>query len=130
MTSLIAAVGSGRSISVIPAVPAAWSVTTIAFIGVVSSIILLRGSLADASFCAALRRACRARNEHSERLSRLASLGWARVFVGVWRPSEVCATVAGPWHRTFLLDRCGALNAADCVDRHQRRWSWLAMSKP
>jgi hypothetical protein len=29
----IAACGSGRSTSVIPAVPAAWSVTTIAFIG-------------------------------------------------------------------------------------------------
>jgi hypothetical protein len=29
---LIAACGSGRSTSVIPAVPAAWSVTTIAFI--------------------------------------------------------------------------------------------------
>src|ERR1044072_83410 len=33
MTSLIAASGSGRSMSVIPAVPAASSVTTIAFIG-------------------------------------------------------------------------------------------------
>src|SRR3954470_13557249 len=33
MTSFIAAGGSGRSTSVIPAVPAAWSVTTIAFIG-------------------------------------------------------------------------------------------------
>src|SRR4029077_11121226 len=32
MTSFIAARGSGRSTSVIPAVPAAWSVTTIAFI--------------------------------------------------------------------------------------------------
>src|SRR5947209_3256788 len=32
MTSFIAACGSGRSTSVIPAVPAAWSVTTIAFI--------------------------------------------------------------------------------------------------
>src|SRR5437660_7120521 len=32
MTSFIAAGGSGRSTSVIPAVPAAWSVTTIAFI--------------------------------------------------------------------------------------------------
>src|SRR5438477_777593 len=31
MTSFIAACGSGRSTSVIPAVPAAWSVTTIAF---------------------------------------------------------------------------------------------------
>ena len=31
-TSFIAACGSGRSTSVIPAVPAAWSVTTIAFI--------------------------------------------------------------------------------------------------
>src|SRR6185437_5013426 len=32
MTSFIAAGGSGRSASIIPAVPAAWSVTTIAFI--------------------------------------------------------------------------------------------------
>src|SRR4051812_9551352 len=31
MTSFIAADGSGRSVSVIPAVSAAWSVTTIAF---------------------------------------------------------------------------------------------------
>src|ERR1700746_3962789 len=43
MTSFIAAGGSGRSISVIPAVPAAWSVTTIAFMGIVSSAICLFG---------------------------------------------------------------------------------------
>jgi hypothetical protein len=43
MTSFIAAGGSGRSISVIPAVPAAWSVTTIAFMGIVSSVICLFG---------------------------------------------------------------------------------------
>src|SRR3954451_17419186 len=42
MTSLIAARGSGRSASVIPAIPAAWSVTTIAFIGPVSSVCLCR----------------------------------------------------------------------------------------
>src|SRR5947209_6420133 len=36
MTSFIAAGGSGRSTSLIPASPAAWSVTTIAFIGIVS----------------------------------------------------------------------------------------------
>src|SRR5213078_1288231 len=39
MTSFIAAGGSGRSVSVIPAVPAASSVTTIAFMGIVSSLI-------------------------------------------------------------------------------------------
>src|SRR5204863_6102714 len=43
MTSFIAAGGSGRSTSVIPAVPAASSVTTIAFIGIVSSLICLFG---------------------------------------------------------------------------------------
>jgi hypothetical protein len=43
MTSFIAAGGSGRSTSVIPAVPAASSVTTIAFIGIVSSLICLCG---------------------------------------------------------------------------------------
>jgi hypothetical protein len=40
---LIAACGSGRSTSVIPAVPAAWSVTTIAFMGIASSVICLFG---------------------------------------------------------------------------------------
>jgi hypothetical protein len=43
MTSFIAAGGSGRSTSFIPAVPAAWSVTTIAFMGIVSSAICLFG---------------------------------------------------------------------------------------
>jgi hypothetical protein len=43
MTSFIAAGGSGRSTSVIPAVPAASSVTTIAFMGIVSSHICLFG---------------------------------------------------------------------------------------
>ena len=43
MTSFIAAGGSGRSTSFIPAVPAAWSVTTIAFMGIVSSVICLFG---------------------------------------------------------------------------------------
>src|SRR6516164_6730358 len=43
MTSFIAAGGSGRSTSVIPAVPAASSVTTIAFMGIVSSLICLCG---------------------------------------------------------------------------------------
>src|SRR5690348_1196543 len=37
MTSFIAACGSGRSTSFIPAVPAAWSVTTIAFMMIFSS---------------------------------------------------------------------------------------------
>src|SRR5437667_12819735 len=43
MTSFIAAGGSGRSTSVIPAVPSASSVTTIAFMGIVSSLICLFG---------------------------------------------------------------------------------------
>src|SRR5262249_34321112 len=43
MTSFIAAGGSGRSTSVIPAAPAAWSVTTIAFMGIASSITCLFG---------------------------------------------------------------------------------------
>jgi hypothetical protein len=46
MTSFIAAGGSGRSISVIPPVPAAWSVTTIAFMGIVSSVNCLVGGIA------------------------------------------------------------------------------------
>src|ERR1700746_1114411 len=48
MTSFIAAGGSGRSTSVIPAVPAAWSVTTIAFMGIASSVICLWGALIGA----------------------------------------------------------------------------------
>src|SRR5262245_51093044 len=43
MTSFIAAGGSGRSTSFIPAVPAAWSVTTITFMGIVSWVICLFG---------------------------------------------------------------------------------------
>src|SRR6266545_1817785 len=43
MTSFIAAGGSGRSTSVIPAVPAASSVTTIALMGIVSSLACLFG---------------------------------------------------------------------------------------
>src|SRR5438445_2267800 len=43
MTSFIAACGSGRSASFIPAVPAAWSVTTIAFMIIFSSVICLFG---------------------------------------------------------------------------------------
>src|SRR3954470_8486714 len=49
MTSFIAADGSGRSTSVIPAVPAASSVATIAFMGIISSpISLFGGSPANA----------------------------------------------------------------------------------
>src|SRR3954471_13807286 len=49
MTSFIAAGGSGRSTSVIPAIPAASSVTTIAFMEIVSSLIcLFGGSRTDA----------------------------------------------------------------------------------
>src|SRR5688572_1442947 len=39
MTSFIAGSGSGRSISVIPTVPAAWSVTTIALMEIAPSVI-------------------------------------------------------------------------------------------
>src|SRR5438067_6821725 len=68
MTSFIAACGSGRSTSFIPAVPAAWSVTTIAFMGIVSSVIcLLGGNVASMG-------ACRSRTNADDRLP-LASLG-------------------------------------------------------
>src|SRR6266536_792680 len=59
MTSFIAAGGSGRSTSFIPAVPAAWSVTTIAFMGIVSSVICLFGALMGA---------CRSRTNADDRL--------------------------------------------------------------
>src|SRR5207302_7190928 len=51
MTSFIAAGGSGRSTSVIPAVPAASSVTTIAFMGIVSSLICLFGGTRTNAVC-------------------------------------------------------------------------------
>src|SRR5438270_11101759 len=51
MTSLIAVGGSGRSTSVIPAVPAASSVTTIAFMGIVSSLICLFGVTRTNAVC-------------------------------------------------------------------------------
>src|SRR5215469_6643723 len=62
MTSFIAAGGSGRSTSVIPAVPAAWSVTTIAFMGIVSLVIcLFGGNVASMG-------ACRSRTNADDRL--------------------------------------------------------------
>src|SRR2546421_9945108 len=62
MTSFIAAGGSGRSTSFIPAVPAAWSVTTIAFMGIVSSVIcLFGGNVASMG-------ACRSRTNANDRL--------------------------------------------------------------
>src|SRR2546429_4733959 len=68
MTSFIAAGGSGRSTSLIPAVPAACSVTTIAFMGIVSSVIcLLGGNVASMG-------AYRSRTNADDRLP-LASLG-------------------------------------------------------
>src|SRR5947208_4178118 len=52
MTSFIAACGSGRSTSFIPAVPAAWSVTTIAFMIIFSSVIcLFGGNVASMGAC-------------------------------------------------------------------------------
>src|ERR1043166_6869525 len=58
----MAACGSGRSTSFIPAVPAAWSVTTIAFMGIVSSVIcLLGGNVASIG-------ACRSRTNADDRL--------------------------------------------------------------
>src|SRR6266849_2985519 len=62
MTSFIAACGSGRSSSFIPAVPAAWSVTTIAFMIIFSSVIcLFGGNVAGMG-------ACRSRTNADDRL--------------------------------------------------------------
>src|SRR5215831_2790223 len=62
MTSFMAACGLGCSTSFIPAVPAAWSVTTIAFMGIVSSVIcLLGGNVASMG-------ACRSRTNADDRL--------------------------------------------------------------
>src|SRR6202012_1890710 len=58
MTSFIAACGSGRSTSFIPAVPAAWSVTTIAFMGRVSAVCLVVAGMG----------ACRSRTNADDRL--------------------------------------------------------------
>src|SRR5437667_7407151 len=68
MTSFIAACGSGRSTSFIPAVPAAWSVTTVAFMIIFSSFIcLFGGNVASMG-------ACRSRTNADDHLPR-ASLG-------------------------------------------------------
>src|SRR5207248_8730853 len=68
MTSFIAPGGSGRSTSFIPAVPAAWSVTTIAFMIIFSSVIcLFGGNVASMG-------ACRSRTNADDHLP-LASLG-------------------------------------------------------
>jgi hypothetical protein len=61
MTSFIAAGGSGRSTSFIPAGPAAWSVTTIAFIDFICAV------TKDYSFVSAWTpHSTRARFEHAE----------------------------------------------------------------
>src|SRR5215472_6244695 len=60
MTSFIAAGGSGRSTSFIPAVPATWSVTTIAFMMIFSSVIASRPRTLMGS--------CRSRTNADDRL--------------------------------------------------------------
>src|SRR6266550_7342572 len=62
MTSFIAAGGLGRSTSFIPAVPSAWSVTTIAFMGIVSAVICLFGGNVPGMG------ACRSRTNADDRL--------------------------------------------------------------
>ena len=88
MTSFIAAGGSGRSASVIPAVPAAWSVTTIAFILDTS---LYQSSLSDDVAMGAYHIGI----HPAEWKGRAGSSGLASSLRRV--PGRPCGTVAGPW---------------------------------
>src|SRR5499433_2813728 len=130
MTSLIAACGSGRSASVIPAVPAAWSVTTIAFMGIVSSVICLfggniagmertkPGDLGSAGRPRASIGACRSRTNADDRLP-LPSLGPVEGGDGVVEGRDVAdvrpqPSVTHPPHDLTQLGAIGHDNEVDC----------------
>src|SRR5215472_14842461 len=107
MTSFIAACGSGRSASFIPAVPAAGSVTTIAFMIIFSSVIW-RASMG----------ACRSRTNADDCLP-LASLGPVEGGDGVVEGRDV-ADVRPQSSVTHPLDdltQLGAIGHENKVDR-------------
>src|SRR5436305_2387174 len=109
MTSFIAAGGSGRSTSVIPAVPAAWSVTTIAFMGVVSSVICFFGALMGA---------CRSRTYADDRLA-ADPLGRIEGRDGIVEACDVADVRPQPSvpHPPDDLTQLGAIGLDDEVDR-------------
>src|SRR6266513_5510595 len=112
MTSFIAAGGSGRLTSFIPAVPAASSVTTIAFMGIVSSVIcLLGGNVASMG-------ACRSRTNADDRLP-LASLGPVEGGDGVVEARDVADVRPQPSiaHPLDDLTQLGAIGQDNKVDR-------------
>src|SRR5215831_14954772 len=123
MTSFIAACGSGRSTSFIPAVPAAWSVTMIAFMIIFSSVICLFGGNVAAleSPCGRPRAsmgACRSRTNADDRLP-LASLGSVEGGDGVVEGRDV-ADVRPQSSVTHPLDdltQLGAIGHENKVDR-------------
>src|SRR5438105_7829485 len=123
MTSFIAAGGSGRSTSFIPAVPAAWSVTTIAFMMIFSSVICLFAALEPADLGSAGRPrasmgACRSRTNADDRLP-LASLGPVEGGDGVVEGRDV-ADVRPQSSVTHPLDdltQLGAIGHENKVDR-------------
>src|SRR5215831_2710597 len=110
MTSFIAACGAGRSTSFIPAVPAAWSVTTIAFMGIVS-ICLLGGNVASMG-------ACRSRTNADDRLP-LASLGPVEGGDGVVEGRDVADVrpQSSVPHPLDDLTQFGAIGHENKVDR-------------
>src|SRR5438046_5773606 len=109
MTSFIAAGGSGRSTSFIPAVPAAWSVTTIAFMGIVSSVISLFGALMGA---------CRSRANTDDRLP-ADPLGRIESRDGIVEGRDVADVRPQPSvpHPPDDLTQLGAIGHDDEVDR-------------
>src|SRR6266516_5891090 len=121
MTSFIAAFGSGRSASVIPAVPAASSVTTIAFIRhlpVSSSRLLGEQPAFPRGRDAGRSRLARGRFGRSLMLLLMLLLG-IRLHRGGWRRT----------HRLAPLDRVGGF--VSCARRRRwggRRWRGLARS--
>src|SRR6267378_3867085 len=128
MTSFIAACGSGRSTSFIPAVPAAWSVTTIAFMMIFSSVIcLFVGNVAalespfdldSAGRPRASMGACRSRTNADDRLP-LASLGPVEGGDGVVEGRDVADVrlQSSVTHPLDDLTQLGAIGHENKVDR-------------
>src|SRR5436309_14070795 len=117
MTSFIAAGGSGRSTSFIPAVPAAWSVTTIAFMEL--SPRSFGGNVAGMG-------ACRSRTNADDRLP-VDPLGRIEGGDGVVEGRDVADVRPQPsvTHPLDDLTQLGAIRQDNKVDRQAVGWPRL-----
>ena len=99
MTSFIAAGGSGRSASFIPAVPAAWSVTTIAFIVHLPCVV----------------------GRHGPGEEMLSPRRWDRTKIGksdcIKRMPPICRHIGRPPHREHLEKNARTSQTVDAQDR-------------